>query len=187
MPKSTKRILDEATGHQIHTLLVWLSLPARFKYALCSLTQNIWIFHVFGYLSMRGPHEQVGVTSRLEDFDEIDRLMHSTEAAVSGDCCSILKLDFNIQNLTPLLIKQSIHLLEAPIHLHLQLFKSSTHLLEAFIHLFEAFIHLLLHFAKLRCNKFTLTKKLLLHFLVVGIECPAQDRETSIDIFERWI
>ena len=67
----------------------------------------------------------------------------------------------------------------------------SIHLLEAFIHLlfhlFKPSIHLLFHFAKLRCNKFTLTKKLLLHSSVVGIECPAQDRKASIDIFERWI
>ena len=180
MEEYQKRILDEATGHQIHTLLVWLSLPARFKYAFCSLTQNVCIFHVFGYLRMGGPHKIVEFISKLEDFDEIDRLMHSTEAAVSGDCCSILKLDFNIPNLVLLLVKATVDRLKPFLHL----FKPSIHLL---LDLLEAFIHLLLHFAKLRCNKPTLTKKFFSHSLVVGIQRPAQDRKTPIDIFERWI
>lgn len=99
IPKVTKRILDKATSHQIHTLLNCLSLPARFKYAFCLLTQNVCIFHMFGYRRMKGPPENVGIISRFEDFDVIERLMHSTEAAVSGDCCSILNLDFNIPDL----------------------------------------------------------------------------------------
>lgn len=43
------------------------------------------------------------------------------------------------------------------------------------------------YIAKLRCNKLTLTEKLLSHSLSVDVACSAQDREASIDIFKSWI
>jgi hypothetical protein len=117
---------------------------------------------------MRCPHKLIGVTNRLEGFDEIDRLMHSTEAAIPSDCCSVLNLSFNIPDLALLLIeatidllKPSIHLCESSIHLLLQLCKSSIHLL---FHQFK----LLVYSTKLRSNKLTLVKKFLPHSLVVS-------------------
>ena len=127
-----------------------------------SLTQSVCTFHMFGHLRVRSPHELVRVTTRPEDFDEIDKLMHSTEAAVSSDCCSVLELNFNIPNLALLLIKATVDLL-------------------------EPFIHLLLHLTKLRCNEITLTEKLLSYSLIVTVECSAQYRKTLIDISKRRI
>lgn len=103
---------------------------------------------------MRGPHELVEVTTRLEHFDEIDRMMHPTEAAVSGDSCSVLELDFIIPNLALLLIKATVDVLGTFIHL----LEASIHLL---LHLFKPSIYLLFQFAKRRRNKLTLTEKLL--------------------------
>lgn len=149
---------------------------------------------MFGHLRVRGPHERVVVTTRFEDFDKIDGLMHSTEAAVSGDCCGVFESSFKI-------LKLAIHLLEASVHLLLHLFKPFIHLVEAFVHLVEAFVHLLeafvhlleasidplLHFPKLRRNKLSLTERLLPYSLVLGVEGPAKNRETPIDIFKRWL
>ena len=100
---------------------------------------------------MRGPHELAGPITRLEDFDEIYRLMHSTEATVSCDCCSIIKLNPHIPNLALLFVQTTLDLLE----LFIQLLKASTHLL---LHLFRQSIRLRPYFVKLRRNKFTLTK-----------------------------
>lgn len=133
---------------------------------------------MFEHLRIRNSHELVEIINKLKKFDKIDRLMHSIKAIVSNDCYSVLKLNFNISNVVLLLIKATIDLLKLFIHL----FESFIYLFEPFIYLFESsiyllfylfkpFIHLLLHFAKLRRNKFTLIKKLLLHSLIVDIQC----------------
>lgn len=113
---------------------------------------------MFGHFRMRGPHKRVGVTARLADSDEIDRLMHSNETTVSGDCYSVFKVNFNIPNLALYLIKAKVDFPEPFIHLFFYLFKSS--------------IRLFLHFAELRRNKLTSTEKLLLQSLVVGVKGP---------------
>ena len=158
--------------------MVWFSLPARFKYAVCSLTQNVCTFHMLRYLGIRGPYEFVGVIGRLKDYNKTDRLIHSTEAAIFDDRCSILKLEFKILYVTLLFINVAVDLLfdllKLCIHLLLHLLKPCIHLFEAFIHpllhLFQTYIHqlkapihLLFHVARSGCNNFTLPKKLLLH------------------------
>lgn len=57
---------------------------------------------------MRSPRELVGISSRLKNFNKINRLMHSTKAAISCDCCSVLKLDFNIRNLIILFVEATV-------------------------------------------------------------------------------
>jgi hypothetical protein len=86
---------------------------------------------------MRCSHKFISVTNRLKGFNEINRLMYSTEAAVSGDCCSVLKLSFNILDIALLLIEAMI-----------DLGKLSVDLLELLLHLCKPSIHLLLHLCK---------------------------------------
>ena len=152
---------------------------------------------------MRNLYEIVEITTRLEDFDKINRLIYSIEAAVSGNYYNVLELNFNIPNLVLLFVKATVNFLEpfiyifktfiyfveSSIYFLFYLFESSIYFLlyflEPSIYLVEPFIYFLLYFAKLRRNKFTLTEKFFPYFSVVRVKYLTQNRKTSIDIFKR--
>jgi len=63
----------------------------KFEYIFCSLTQNIYIFYIFGNLRMRNLYEFIKIVNKFKDFNKVNRLIYSTKIIIFSYYCSIFK------------------------------------------------------------------------------------------------
>ena len=137
---------------------------------------------------MRNLYELIIIT-KLKNFDQINRLIYSTETAVSDNYCGVFDLNFNISNLVfnipdlaLLYIKTTVDFFELYFYFFLYFFELFVYF---FFYFFESSVYFLLYLAELKGNKYTLTQKLFSYSLIIRIEYPVENRKTSIDIFKR--